>query len=70
MIMIAFNSMMPATPAVMPLPGSLWRWYADESPLNDLDEAEDSIDAMDDELADALAELLDEPAPLADPGTP
>ncbi len=47
-----------------------WRWYADESPLNDLDDAEDSIDAMDDELADALAELLDEPAPLADPGTP
>lgn len=47
-----------------------WRWYADESPLNDLDEAEDSIDAVDDDLADALAELLDKPAPLADPGTP
>jgi hypothetical protein len=62
--------LIPSAPPVMPPPASLWQWYADESPLNDLDEAEDSIDAMDDELADALAELLDEPAPLADPGTP
>lgn len=47
-----------------------WLWRADESPLNDLDDAEEDIAELDGDAADALAELLDERAPLADPGTP
>lgn len=47
-----------------------WIWRADESPLNDLDDAEEDIAEVDGDAAEALAELLDERAPLADPGTP
>jgi len=53
-----------------PAPGNAWPLLADESPLNDLDDAEEGIDALDDDFADALAERVDQPAPLADPGTP
>jgi hypothetical protein len=47
-----------------------WPLCADESPLNDLDEAESDTE---DQLQEALEELLDrvdQPAPFADPGTP
>lgn len=54
----------------LPVRGNPWPLLADESPLNDLDDAEDDIDALDDDFADALAERVDQPAPLADPGTP
>jgi hypothetical protein len=66
--MIASCSMIPSAGPCAP--GNHWPWLADESPLNDLDDAEGSIDEIDDDVADALAELLDEPAPMADPGTP
>ena len=51
-------------------PEHLWPLLADESPLNDLDDAESDIDELLDDLADAVSEQADEPAPLADPGTP
>lgn len=53
-----------------PALGNPWPLLADESPLNDLDDAEDDIDALDDDFADALAEREDQAEPFADPGTP
>lgn len=64
------NTLHPAAYPRPAAPGNRWPLLADESPLNDLDDAEKDIDELDDDVADALAERLDEPAPLADPGTP
>lgn len=46
-------------------------WRADESPLNDLDEAESEIDEdqmLPDEVLENLTEQADPPAAIPDPG--
>lgn len=57
------------------IPGGqpVWPWLADESPLNDLDDAEsgtelDDGDTLPDEIIEQLEKVPPPPDPVPDPG--